>query len=114
MMIVKTSDMSYDGPNRLDITVKSGDRTFAPTWDMVKYFKAGRLGWEQYKGMYHYRMRASYQKNRARWNEVLAMDEVVLVCYCETDDYCHRRLLKEYLVKCGAEIEKEENNEHGG
>ena len=106
-MIVKTSNISYDGPNRLDITAKSGDRTFAPTRDMVKYFKAGRLSWEQYEAMYYNRMRKSYQENRARWDEVLAMDEIVLVCYCNTDDYCHRRLLKEYLVKCGAEEEVE-------
>ncbi len=107
-MIVKTSNISYDGPNGLDITVKSGDKVFAPTWDMVKYFKAGRLSWEQYEAMYYNRMRNSYRENRARWDEVLTMDEVILVCYCETDDNCHRRLLKEYFVKCGA---KEETNE---
>ena len=106
-MIVKTSNMSHKGPNRLDITVKSGDKVFAPTRDMVKYLKADRLSWESYEAMYHYRMRKSYREHRARWDEVLAMDEVVLVCYCETDDHCHRRLLAEYLVKCGAEVELE-------
>ena len=102
-MIVKTAHMSYKGPNRLDITVKSGDKVFVPTWDMVKYLKAGRLSWESYEEMYHHRMRNSYRDNRARWNEVLSMGEVVLVCYCETDEHCHRRLLAEYLAKCGDE-----------
>jgi len=48
-------------------------------------------------------LRDSYQQNRERWEEILAMDKVVLVCYCKDDKHCHRRLLKEYLVKCGAE-----------
>lgn len=106
--MTKTSNMSYEGPNRLDITAKSGDRVFSPTWDMVKYFKAERLSWESYEAMYHHRMRNSYKENRARWNEVLAMDEVVLVCHCKTDKYCHRRLLAKYLGKCA---EREDNNE---
>lgn len=103
-MIVKTSNINhYQGENALDITVKSGDKTFAPTWDMVYYLKEDRLSWEQYEEMYHYRMKDSYKASKEKWKEILAMDEVVLVCYCKDDKYCHRRLLREYLVKCGAE-----------
>ena len=103
MIVFSSNIRRYDGSGPvLDITVKSGDEVFAPTTDMVKYLKAGRLNWESYEAMYHHRMRNSYRENRERWDEVLAMDEVVLVCYCETDDHCHRRLLREYLVKCGA------------
>ena len=43
-------------------------------------------------------MRRSYAQNTARWLEVLALDEVTLVCYCRDDNECHRRLLAQMLV----------------
>jgi len=61
---VFTAQYSYQGKDRLDITVKSGDRTFAPTWDMVKAYKAGRITQEEYTEMYHALMRRSYCNNR--------------------------------------------------
>jgi len=38
-----TAQYRYPGPHRLDITVKGRDpigKMFAPTWDMVKQYKA--------------------------------------------------------------------------
>lgn len=40
-MKVFTSQYKYKGKNRFDITVKSGDKTFAPTWEMVMGYKKG-------------------------------------------------------------------------
>jgi uncharacterized protein YeaO (DUF488 family) len=103
MLKIFTSRIGYKGNKRvLDITVKSGDKTFAPTWDMVMGLKRGKLSWSEYERLYHERMRKSWVENRARWKEVLSWDEVVLVCYCRDLRFCHRRLLKNYLVACGA------------
>jgi uncharacterized protein YeaO (DUF488 family) len=87
----------------LDITVKSGDKAFAPTWKMVMGSKQGRNTDEEYTRQYTELMRQSYKSNRQRWDEVLNLDEVILACYCKADSFCHRYLLKDMLVKCGAE-----------
>jgi len=91
----------YGNKRVLDISVKSGDWVFSPSWDMVMGFKRGELSWSEYEGRYHEMMRNSFLQFRKRWDEVLGWDEVVLVCYCSSDKWCHRRLLKDYLVKCG-------------
>src|SRR3989339_1061156 len=88
-------------PRYLDVTVKSGDKTFAPTWKMVMGYKQGRITREDYAREYYGMMRKSYRHHRQRWYEVLGMKEVVLACYCQADAFCHRYLLKDMLVKCG-------------
>jgi hypothetical protein len=90
-------------PRYLDTTVKSGDKAFAPTWKMVMGVKEGRISEEEYTREYLDRMRESYRNNRQRWDEVLGMDEVLLACYCPAGSFCHRYLLRDMLVKCGAE-----------
>lgn len=93
-----TNDSRY-----LDITVKSGDKAFAPTWKMVMKHKEGKITDDEYTSLYTDMMRKSYKENRGRWDEVLSMDEVILACYCKADSFCHRYLLKDMLVKCGVE-----------
>jgi uncharacterized protein YeaO (DUF488 family) len=86
----------------LDITVKSGDKAFAPTWKMVMTSKDHNISDEEYTEQYTQLMRESYRQNRKRWDEVLSMDHVILACYCKADSFCHRYLLKDMLVKAGA------------
>ena len=107
MVKVYTSQYRYNGPNRLDITVKSGDKTFAPTWDMVWKHKRGEITDEEYTKMYYDLMRKSYRSHRKRWEEVLHMKRVVFVCFCKPGAFCHRRLLAEIFVKLGASYEGE-------
>ena len=99
---VYTSTTRYKGPNRLNITVKSGDRTFAPNWDLVTRMRNGQITEAQYKEEYYELMRSSYRKNKARWQELLNQEEVVLVCYCPGGTFCHRYILAEILEKLGA------------
>lgn len=35
MLKIYTSQYRYSGKNRLDITVKSGNKIFTPTWNIV-------------------------------------------------------------------------------
>lgn len=93
----------YMGADALDITVKSGDKVFAPTWDMVMDYKEGRISEALYTELYRQLMRKSFRTNRARWESVLAMSEVTLSCYCQPGVFCHRRLLAAFLAKLGAQ-----------
>lgn len=104
---VYTSTTKYQGPNRVNITVKSGDRVFAPTWDLVQGMRNGKITEDEFKEKYYELMRQSYKKNRAKWKALLEKEEVVLVCYCPIGAFCHRYLLVEILEKLGAIYEGE-------
>lgn len=94
----------------IDITVKSGRREFAPTWEMVMSYKDGRLSESGYTRQYEQMMLGtpgnpgSWERNFGAWQGLLqqAADRdvtIILVCYCRRGDFCHRHLLKEYLRK---------------
>jgi uncharacterized protein YeaO (DUF488 family) len=104
---VYTGRIGYKGTDGLDITVKSGDPCFAPSWSIVSNIKACNITEEEYTREYYRLMRISYVKNRARWNEALAMPRVTLLCYCRKGVFCHRKLLADILVKLGAEYKGE-------
>jgi uncharacterized protein YeaO (DUF488 family) len=110
-----TAPMSYAGPDRLDITRKTGDdfgRLFAPSWGLLapalEERKAGRFGeddWARYVAAYTEEMRRSYRARRDAWDDLLARPRVVAVCYCrisETRPWCHRRVLADLLAQLGA------------
>jgi uncharacterized protein YeaO (DUF488 family) len=82
----------------LDVTVKSGDRTFAPDWDMVMQYKSGHLTESEYTTHYRRLMLISQTLNRTRWREVLNYTSIALACYCRPGNFCHRVLLKEMLL----------------
>ena len=103
-----------EDPRYLDTTVKSGDPVFAPTWEIVMASQQGKMSDEEYTIEYYDMMRRSYRDNRSRWDEVLGMEEVFLACYCRADSFCHRYLLKDILVKCGAEYVGEIRDEEDG
>jgi uncharacterized protein YeaO (DUF488 family) len=99
---VHTARIDYPGPDRLDITAKSGDGTFAPTWDIIVAAKRGDLSWPDYVERYTQLMRQSYRSNREVWDLVLASPRVVLVCYCKDPAHCHRTVLARILTRLGA------------
>ena len=101
-MIIYTSSIRYKGiiPT-IDITVKSGVKEFAPSWDMVMGVKSGKYTWPQYVEKYYTLMRASYKKSPGPFLEVLHRKEVVLTCYCTDFNTCHRSLLAHILIKIG-------------
>jgi len=105
-MEVFTAHYSLGDIDRLDITVKGRDplgQYFAPTWQMVKQYKKGILSEALYTADYHELMLTSYRSHRDKWEELLTRPRVVLVCFCPSGTFCHRKLLAEYLQKLGAE-----------
>ena len=102
MLKVYTAQYQYDESNRLDITVKTGLKMFAPTWDMVMDYKDHRITASQYSVLYYEKMRKSYKTYREIWDWLLNQEEVVLVCFCKNGEFCHRYLLADILEKLGA------------
>lgn len=96
----------YKGPDGHDVTVKSGDINFAPTWDIVQAWKAGEINWETYSRCYRDLMLNSYKRNQKAWHEIVKKGVLTLLCYCRADDdkHCHRYLLADFLVKLGEKI----------
>ena len=113
-LAVYTARITYAGPDRLDVTRKSGGATgrpFAPSWAILRPALKIRVedghgaflaAWPQYVADYTAEMRASYRRKRAAWDALLARPAVVLVCYCTDPARCHRRVLAELLAKLGA------------
>ena len=104
-MKIFTSRVGYKGkPGELvlDTTAKSATGLgthFAPEWEMVNALKDNDITWEEYATWYRAHLRWRYYEDHKPFRKVLEFDVVVLLCYCATDEYCHRRLLAEVLVK---------------
>lgn len=97
---VWTAQYRYQGPDRLDITVKGKDTigsAFAPTWDMVMKFKRGEMSESEYGRRYIDLLRKSYQTRPDAWQNLLSRPEVTLVCFCKAGDFCHRVLLAQLM-----------------
>lgn len=107
---VWTARISTRDPDALNITRKSGDPVFAPSWPLLKGAldrrRAGlpktEADWKGYAAAYLREMAASYDAHRGHWEALLARPRVVLTCYCTDLNRCHRRLLARVLVKLGA------------
>ena len=95
----------YKGSDKLDVTVKSGrgiGRELAPSWELVRGFKSGKLSWEEYETGYLEMLRKVWIEKRWVFRRLFRMGRVTFVCYCKSDAQCHRRLLREVVVKIGA------------
>lgn len=101
---VFTAQYRYGGPDRLDITVKGGTaKAFCPSWDMVMGYKNKTLSEAEYTIKYIKLMEESKIKYPEIWNELLNKESVTLVCFCANNSFCHRYILRDILVKMGAE-----------
>lgn len=77
----------------IDTTIKSGEKTFQPSWEIVTAVKSGVISPEVYTEEYLQIMRDSYKNNRSRWLEVCNMPVVAIACYCPDGQFCHRHVL---------------------
>jgi len=105
MLEVWTAQYRYNGPDRLDITVKGQDplgKYFAPSWEMVMKCKQGKISEEEYTRKYLNLMQKSKQEHPEAWEKLLSRKRVVLVCFCPPGAFCHRVILAKLLEKYGA------------
>jgi len=113
MCHIYTSQYSYRGNNRLDITVKGNDpigKLYAPTWDLLMAVKKKRLSLEAFSHSFYALMRKRYTENPEKFKQILQQDEIVLVCFERPEaGYCHRYIVANILCKLGGEYKGELN-----
>src|SRR4051794_33756940 len=100
MLKVYTAQLRYSGPDRLDVTRQGNDPfgvSFAPSKQILNYYRP-RNDFAGYSVAYQDEMTRSYDVNHRSWKQLLAMDEVTLVCFCPGPVECHRYLLAAILV----------------
>lgn len=93
IQLAKAKQAEKVGIPILNTTIKCGELTFAPTWEIVLAVKAGTITQEQYTTSYTNLMRWSFKTNRDRWLEVANMPVVAVACMCKEGVFCHRHLL---------------------
>lgn len=95
---IYTSNYRYSGENRVDITVKGNVpiwKPFAPTWGMVIGHKKGMLDDSGYISKY---LEILEKVPIVTWDKLLTMEEIVLVCFCPENSFCHRNILTNHLL----------------
>jgi hypothetical protein len=110
-LVVSTGGYRFAGPDRFDVTRKTGGPAgapFAPSWGLLNWGLAerdagrGEEAWPVYRERYREEMRASYVRRRSAWDALLARETATLVCFCPSPVGCHRSALADFLVKLGA------------
>jgi uncharacterized protein YeaO (DUF488 family) len=105
-----TARLSTRDPDAVNVTRKSGDPVFAPSWELLRTAlvirQSGRTStddeWKDYAAKYLREMSLSYARHRGHWDQLLARQRAVLTCYCTNPERCHRRVLAHVLEKLGA------------
>lgn len=83
----------------LNTTVKSGQREFAPTWEMVIGIKKGTLTPEEYTEQYKALMQESLREHSAYWERLLHEPNLAIACYCRPGVFCHRHILADIFER---------------
>lgn len=107
---VWTARISTKDPDAFNVTRKSGDPIFAPSWALLRTAldirRSGREQseeeWKSYARTYLSEMQRSYATNRPAWGALLGRPRAVLTCYCTNPERCHRKLLGLVLARLGA------------
>jgi len=108
-MDIYTAQYKYSGPDRIDITIKGAVKpgeVLAPTWDMVKRYKAGTLGdWDytmEYFGLVMGRIFNLSPTWRNELDEIISnRSQITLVCFCPASTFCHRVLAAQMIQNMG-------------
>lgn len=96
--IVKLGNIDTSDKDVINVTVKSGIVTFAPSWSMVIGYKSGEISKEEYTDKYITMMETSYAFERHAWDHYFPDEgKLILVCYCRSGDFCHRHLLANFI-----------------
>lgn len=84
----------------LDITVKSGDPAFAPSWHLVNHVLSNQRSTESVSYYTHHYLEwleTSKLTYPDKWAALRNYDTVALGCYCKPGVFCHRHLLANHI-----------------
>jgi uncharacterized protein YeaO (DUF488 family) len=70
-------------------------RVLGPTRELLHAFKSGEVGWDEYERQYLALMEGEEQRGAiAEMADAAREGTVTVMCMCEDESQCHRRLLK--------------------
>lgn len=104
---LRRAQISYAGPDRLDITVRSATgfaRKLAPTWAMVIQHKDRELSDANYTSAYLERIEPPEKPWTFPFSDLWQFgtshdDRITFVCFCKDGSFCHTNILIEYLCE---------------
>ena len=74
-------------------------KELAPSKELLSDWNNGKIDWQEYEQRYHKEMDA--QKESIQQIATRSRTETItLLCKEETDEHCHRRLLKKLIEEC--------------
>ena len=82
----------------LDVTVKSGEKTFAPDWSFLMAYKSDQDE-VKYTSKFIPLMRTNFKRDKQFWLDTLSQDSLCIMCYCAKGKFCHRHLLVDIFEK---------------
>jgi len=112
-MDIYTAQYKYSGDDRMDITVKGSQypgEILAPTWEMVCGIKDQKLSqWDytvQYFSLIIARLTVAETVytasiNRIALDTILKHEQLTLVCFCPSGEFCHRVLAARMIENMG-------------
>lgn len=83
----------------IDTSLKSGEKLFAPSPEILWGYKAGHLSTREYYTRYMRLIRDRFRRNPEPFLELLNMGKIALACYCRADQFCHRLILRNILER---------------
>jgi uncharacterized protein YeaO (DUF488 family) len=81
-----------------DITVKSGNKLFAPSWDFLQDYRAGKITEAEYTVQYLAKVEPSIKTHPQEWAKFEGEHNIALACYCKPEDFCHRHIFAGLLT----------------
>lgn len=90
-----------------DITVKTGDQDFSPTWNMLKALRSGEMTEAQYAEKYNSSIDWVKENKPEVWAKFLGTKNMAIGCYCTPGAFCHRLLFVDHLIRYLCEQGKE-------
>jgi hypothetical protein len=88
-----------EGYKLIDTTVKSGLEAFSPTPQLLATWKRGELSEAEYEASYRQIIDGKKFQFEKHWNHLLEIPKFALGCYCPINNFCHRHILLEIVVK---------------
>ena len=100
---VYTADEAYEGDDRIDVSIQSGNFIFVPPTHLLFDYRFRNITEDQFQEAYFEFLKESYTYHQDNWDMLLRKKRIVLVCTCNSQGKdCHRYFIIKFLRKMGA------------